>query len=503
MRGRLVKNKYKLLVLITILLTTVFTTGFANINKNPKTVYRVYLEGKSLGIIESKKSFENYIDKKQNEIKEKYKVDKVYTPAELDIVKEITFENEVKTNQEIYKEIKDISSFMIDGYVVKINGLDTKNESTGKTIKGKKQYIYVLDKKVFTDSVERMVKSFIKEEDFNNYANNTQKEIKDVGTIIDNIYLKNKITIKKDKIPVDKTIYLKADDLSKYLLFGTTKDQSKYTIKDGDTIEDVAFNNKISIEEFLVANPELSEKSLLYTGQVVTIGILKPQISVVEEDHVVKDEEVKYTTKEEEDPDQYKSYRMVKQAGENGLNRVTQKVQKVNGETVSVVGVPAATEVLKVPVEEIVVKGTKPELWSGGYGNLIITKGMFGWPATCSTISSPFGWRWGALHDGTDIAGCGYGSNIFSAESGEVVTVSYKYDNGQYIVIKHDNGYYTMYAHLCSGCTYVKQGDRVTRGQPIGGMGQTGFATGVHLHFSIWTGPPYTGGTALNPMSFY
>ena len=60
-----------------------------------------------------------------------------------------------------------------------------------------------------------------------------------------------------------------------------------------------------------------------------------------------------------------------------------------------------------------------------------------------------------------------------------------------------------MYAHLCSGCTYVKQGDRVQRGQPIGGMGQTGFATGVHLHYAVWTGPPYYGGTALNPMAFY
>ena len=495
-------NKYKLLVLITILLTTIFTTGFANINSNPKTVYRVYLKGESLGVIKSKKSFEEYIDKKQNEIKQKYNVDKVYTPADLDIVKEITFEKDLKSNQEIYNKIKDISSFTIDGYVIKIKGLDSKDEN-GKKIKGKIQYIYVIDKKVFTDSVEKTVKSFIKEEDFNNYANHTQKEIRDTGTIIDNIYIKNKITIKKDKIPVDKTIYLNEEDLSKYLLFGTTKDQAKYTIQDGDAIYDVTFNNKISVEEFLVANPELTEKSLLYPGQVVTIGILKPQVSVVEEDHVVKDEEVKYTTKTEEDPNQYTSYRVVKQAGENGLNRVTQKIQKINGETVSIVGVPGETEVLKVPVEEIVVKGTKQEAWSGGYGNLIVTKGMFGWPATCSTVSSGFGYRWGTLHDGMDIAGCGYGSNIFAIESGTVVAASYRYDNGQYITIKHDNGYYAIYAHLCSGCMYVKTGDRVQRGQAIGGMGQTGFATGVHLHLGIWTGPPYYGGTAVNPAAFY
>ena len=494
-------KKRKVLAIILLILISILSTGFTTISNKPNEVYRVYLKGKSLGIIKSKTSLEKYIDEKQKEIKEKYKVKKVYIPTELDIIKEITYERNLKTNEEIYELIKDNSSFTIDGYVVKIKGIDSKNNE-GKIIKGKTQSIYVIDKKTFTDSIEKTVKSFIKEEDYNNYANGTQKKIETTGRIIENLYIKNKITIKKDKIPINKDIYQTEEDLSKYLLFGTTKDQEKYVVKDGDTIPDVAFNNKISVEEFLIANPDLqSENALLAPGQTVTLGILKPQFSLVEEDHVVKDEEQNFSTKTEEDPNQYTNYSVVKQAGVKGLNRVTQKVQKVNGETVSLVSV--SQEVLKEPIEEIIVKGTKRQTWSGGYGNLIITKGMFGWPATCSTVSSGFGWRWGTLHDGTDIAGCGYGSNIFAAESGEVVTVSYKYDNGQYITIKHDNGYYTMYAHLCSGCVYVKQGDRVQRGQPIGGMGQTGFATGVHLHFAIWTGPPYAGGTALNAMAFY
>ena len=60
-----------------------------------------------------------------------------------------------------------------------------------------------------------------------------------------------------------------------------------------------------------------------------------------------------------------------------------------------------------------------------------------------------------------------------------------------------------MYAHLCVGCRYVKEGDYVEKGQVIGGMGQTGAATGVHLHFAIWNGYPYRGGVALNAMNFY
>ena len=494
----------KRIIPLLLVIIFLFTTGFVKFNNTPNTLYRVYLKGESLGLIESKTSFENFIDKKQNEIKEKYKVDKVYIPTDLDIVKEITFENEIKTNQEIYDIIKDTSPFTINGYIIKIRGIDTKDEN-GNEKKGEVQTLYVIDKKVFTNSIEKTVKSFISVEDFNNFANKTQKEIEDTGKIIENLYIKNKITIKKSKIPVDKTIYQTEDDLSKYLLFGTTEPQATYEIKDGDTISDVAFNNRISIEEFLIANPELQdENSLLAPGQIVTLGILKPQFSLVEEDHVVVREEKNYTTETRYDNDKYVGYSEVVQAGIKGENRVTQKVQKINGETVNMVS--TKTEVLKEPVTEIIVKGGKQSYYyGGGYGTVIATKGQWGWPASCSTISSPFGYRWGVLHDGTDIASCGYGSNIFAAQSGTVVVSSSKVDNGQYIVIDHHNGYWTLYAHLCVGCRYVNVGDYVEKGQVIGGMGMTGAATGVHLHFAIWEGGiPYSRGSrALNAMLFY
>ncbi len=490
----------KIVISILLLFSLVLTTGFANINNEPQTVYRVYLKGKSLGLIKSKTSFENYIDKQQEEIKTKYNVNKVYVPTDLDIEKEITYSNSLKTNKEVYDEIKDISPFTIDGYIVKIRSVDTKDK------KASAQRIYVLKKEIFTNSIEKTVRSFISDEDYENYANGTQKEIEDTGKIIEAIYIKNKITIKKAKIPVNKEIYTSEEDLSKYLLFGTTADQAKYTIKEGDTIDDVAFNNKISIEEFLIANPDLQdENSLLSPGQVVTLGILKPQFSLVEEDHVVKREQKKYTTETRYDNNQLVGYEKVLQAGVAGENKVTQKIQKVNGETVN--AVTTATEVIKPPINEIIIKGGKKssysEYYGGGYGTVVATRGQWGWPASCSSISSPFGWRWGVLHDGTDINGCGYGSNIFAAQSGTVVQSSFKYDNGQYIIIDHHNGYYSLYAHLCNGCRYVSPGAYVEKGQVIGGMGQTGFATGVHLHFAIWRGYPYRGGVALNAMQFY
>ncbi len=496
--------KKTLLIIFTILVTVTFTTGYTT--KTPRTLYHVYLKGKSLGIIKSKKALEAYIDKKQQSIKEKYGVDKVYVPDDLSIVKETTYDAKVISTEKIYEKIKDISPFTIEGYAIKINGLDTK-DSDGKKIKGKTQTIYVLDKKVFIDSVNNTVKSFVSKEDYQAYEKNNQKEIDDVGKIIEKIYIKNKITIKKQNIPVDKTIYQDKETLSKYLLFGTVKEQKKYTVQAGDTISDIAFNNKISTEEFLIANPTFTnENALLYDGQEVTLGILKPQFSVVEEDHVVFREEKNYQTETKYDNTKNAGYEEVTQAGVKGENRVTQKIQKINGETVNVV--PVSTEVLKEPIKEIVVKGGKQNNYGGsysgaGYGDIIATKGQWGWPASCSSVSSGFGYRWGVLHDGTDIAGCGFGSNIFAAQSGTVVQSSYKYDNGEFITIDHHNGFYSMYAHMITGSRRVKVGDNVTKGQVIGAMGRTGAATGVHLHFSIWNGYPYRGGRALNAMQFY
>ena len=498
----------KKILFVLSVLVFVFTTGFTNISNKPRDLYRVYLKGESIGLIESKEELENFIDQEQEEIKKKYQVNKVYVPADLDIVKETTFDNRVKSVKEIYEEIKDSSPFTISGYVIKIKGLDTTNQN-GKVVKGTTQKIYVTKKSIFTNSVMKTVKSFIPEEDFNNYANNTQSEIEDVGQIIENIYIKNKITIKKDLIPVDKKIYQTEEELSKYLLFGTVDKQQTYVIKEGDTIEDVAFANRISTQEFLIANPELQdEKSLLTPGQVVTLGIIKPQFSVVEQDRVVFREEKNFTTETRYDDDKYVGWSEVIQSGVKGENKVTQEVLKVNGVIES--RTPINTETLKDPIPEIVVKGGKQSAYYG-YGSPLPYAGEWGWPATCASVSSPFGWRWGYFHDGTDIAGCGYGSNIFAAQAGTVVISEKKTggyaggygDNGEYIVIDHHNGYYSLYAHLCPGCRAVGVGTYVEKGQPIGGMGMTGAATGVHLHFAIWYGYPYKGGTALNAMQFY
>ena len=104
-------------------------------------------------------------------------------------------------------------------------------------------------------------------------------------------------------------------------------------------------------------------------------------------------------------------------------------------------------------------------------------------------------------HDGIDIAGISYGANIYAIYDGEVITSSYTSTNGNYIIIRDTKGIYSIYAHLSK--RNVNNGDKVTKGEIIGQAGSTGNSTGVHLHFSVWNGYPYNGGTSFNPYDLY
>ncbi|MBE9096729.1 peptidoglycan DD-metalloendopeptidase family protein [Tychonema sp. LEGE 07203] len=119
----------------------------------------------------------------------------------------------------------------------------------------------------------------------------------------------------------------------------------------------------------------------------------------------------------------------------------------------------------------------------------------FIWPAK-GVLTSGYGWRWGRMHKGIDIAGP-IGTPIVAADSG-VVTYAQWNDGGYgYLVeITHADGSETVYAH--NSRILVQKGQRVDRGEQISEMGSTGFSTGPHLHFEVHP----AGQGAVNPMAF-
>ncbi|PWM41001.1 MAG: peptidase M23 [Clostridiales bacterium] len=129
---------------------------------------------------------------------------------------------------------------------------------------------------------------------------------------------------------------------------------------------------------------------------------------------------------------------------------------------------------------------------SGGY----VSTGNFTWPVPGFTNIS-CGYSSG--HKAIDISGGGrtiYGTPIVAADSGKVVTATYHYSYGNYVMIDHGGGYSTLYAHASS--LAVSAGQTVTKGQTIAYVGSTGNSTGPHLHFEV-----RVNGNRQNPFNWF
>lgn len=489
---KVIKTGLTYVFAVAVSVAIVFFVNFANrYQLKPKEVYKVYLDGKVVGNVNDKEELEEYINEEQKDLKEKYDVDKVYIPDGVDIQKCTTYEKEVLTAKQVHNIIKDEKPFTVEGYKVTIKS-NTEGEDD--------LVINVLDKSIFDNAIKSVVKAFVTEDDMKNYENDTQPEIKETGTLIEDIYIDQNITIKKGYISTDEEIFTDEKTLTKYLMFGEVKEDQYYTVQEGDTIESIAYNNKLATEEFLIVNPEFtSSNNLLSVGQQVKVGLINPVVDVVVETHNVIDQESQYKTVTEEDDSMAYGTEEVVTEGQNGMDRLTTKIKTVNGETTNVVIV--SSETLTPSVDKVVKVGTKT--YAGG-GTAPIMSGSWAWPTISQYyISSYFGYRWGKVHEAIDIAGSGEGSPIYAAGSGTVVTARTNSGSlGTYVTINHGNGYYTLYGHMHS--RLVSEGQTVQKGQQIGTMGHTGFATGTHLHFGLYYGGlPYRDGTPMDPLSLY
>ncbi|AFY76246.1 metalloendopeptidase-like membrane protein [Pleurocapsa sp. PCC 7327] len=117
------------------------------------------------------------------------------------------------------------------------------------------------------------------------------------------------------------------------------------------------------------------------------------------------------------------------------------------------------------------------------------------WPAK-GVLTSGYGWRWGRMHKGVDIA-APIGTPIMAAASGEVISAGWNSGGfGNLVKLRHSDGSVTLYAH--NSRILVRTGQLVEQGELIAEMGSTGYSTGPHLHFEIHP----NGQSAANPMAY-
>lgn len=142
---------------------------------------------------------------------------------------------------------------------------------------------------------------------------------------------------------------------------------------------------------------------------------------------------------------------------------------------------------------------------SSGSSAPAVINGDFAYPTDpeATSLTSPFGPRWGTLHDGIDLAGP-VGTPLYAFADGRVLDAR---DTGVdgfggWVVIEHNidgRQIQTVYGHQDPGSNHVQAGDLVTKGQHIADMGNSGFSTGPHLHFEIVEGDRAAGGQKVDP----
>jgi len=108
--------------------------------------------------------------------------------------------------------------------------------------------------------------------------------------------------------------------------------------------------------------------------------------------------------------------------------------------------------------------------------------GSFLWPVERGRLTSGFGPRGGAHHDGLDIA-APRGLPVVAAARGEVIYAGRLRGYGNVVIVDHGDGYASVYAH--NERNLVHAGDRVRNREQIATVGQSGQASGPHLHFEI------------------
>ncbi len=121
------------------------------------------------------------------------------------------------------------------------------------------------------------------------------------------------------------------------------------------------------------------------------------------------------------------------------------------------------------------------------------------WPVQ-GWVTSDFGSRISPLsgmpkfHEGVDIA-APYGSAIYAPADGSISFAGTKGGYGNALILDHGYGVSTLYGH--TSVLYVKQGDKIKRGQLLASVGSTGASTGPHLHYEV-----HVDGVPTDPMKF-
>ena len=412
--------------------------------------YSYSYNGRVLGIVKEQRDVLEILDLVSEELTQEYKA-----PIAINGDEDISFNTVISVGKQVDKPDDVLKKFTYMG--------DIQTKAYGLFIDGNRIGILQSEKEA-NAVVDNIVAKYLKKDkDYESYGVEEKVEVQEVDTTLAKISSRPAIV--------------------RLIEAGTVK-ETVYTASEGDTFKSVAEELDVSVKSLKDLNPALADLNTFSEGQNIVSQSEVPILTVRTVGLEVFAETIKYETETIESDEYYDDEEFVRTEGSDGKMRVTARVTRLNGELVDREDVE--TEVITEAVNKVIVKGTKERPLTEATGTFIrpVPAGVF----------SGFGWRWGRMHEGVDLA-ISSGTPIKAADGGTVVRAGWYGAYGLCVDIDHGKGIMTRYGH-CSSIN-VSVGDQVFQGQVIARVGSTGRSTGPHCHFEI-----RVNGVAIDPTGY-
>ncbi len=463
--------------------------------------YDVYVNNQKVGRISDLKIVDQAVQEKRAIVEAEFPNSKIYDATNYYTVTDISFKQQSVDNEIVKASLIENLDFMVDGYYYTITP-DIEKISEYEAIDTNKiPYSFgVTSTDIFDEALKKYLSLYLSNSEIeliNNGLEPITPKVND-STVIDYRVVAD-IDVVSKKVAISELYGV--NELSQLFLFGKDYDVSTYEVKKGDSLEKIALSQKVGVEDIIIANEGIiNEDTLIAEGEILNIATTNPIIPIFTQEYEKLESVVPFEIEYIDDPSRYNtSPLIVKVEGQNGKQIIESNKLVVNGLETS------SAELLNVnvvnpAVNKVVIRGTRKYTNSSGatglnrsaIGDLLIPpssalKGTNTWVRPHSGyISSGYGWRWGRLHGALDYAGKKEGSPNVATDSGYVVYRDYNpRGEGYYVVIDHGNGFYSKYSHCSPSFPIVELGTNIYQGETVCGVGNSGFSTGVHLHFQI------------------
>ena len=250
-----------------------------------------------------------------------------------------------------------------------------------------------------------------------------------------------------------------------------------YVVTEKDTLDLIATQNGITLANLEASNPGITKQKYLKVGLKLLVEKKVPLLTATLIGELTTKTEVKPSDTTVSNSSLYEGETKVLTEGKSEIKQLVQHIKLTNGK---VIERKTITENIIQKMEpKTIAKGTKKLVVASSKSKISSTLGR---PAKKFIVFSRFGKRGSGFHTGIDLS-MPQGSPIYAAEDGTVVFSGNQGTYGLVITIDHGNGIKTLYSHNSKNLVTV--GTNVEKGQLIAKSGQTGRATGPHLHFEV------------------